>query len=178
MHVMRWFVLLGLLLGCGSDGSSGPADAGSSGTSVGSGTVEGAAGFAVSTARWTDPGPFSGKSRIEINLANDPACGRARCATFQQLFLRLSAEGAVAPGRYDVIKSADAGATGSLEVRLQHGEAKPNGCSVGEQPGQSGSVTLESATAVEVKGTYDVDVNMVDGSVGKFTGRFTALKCP
>jgi hypothetical protein len=175
---MRWYVLVGFLLGCGSDGASGPADAGSGGTSVGSGTVEGAAGFAVVTARWKDPGPFSGKSRIEIHLANDPACGRVGCATFKQLFLRLSTVGTVAPGRYEVLQSADAGATGSLEVRLQHGEARANGCSAGEQPGKRGSVTIESATAVEFKGTYDVEVELADGPPSKFTGRFTAEKCP
>lgn len=172
-----------LLLACGGGESSrentNPTPSGDIGTSVGSGTVEGQRGFTVVTVKRADPEPFRDKARLEIVLSTDPACGRAGCQTFQQLFLRLSSPpgGAITPGVYSFIQEPDAGAAGSLEIRLES-QAKPSeGCRSSGDPGQRGTLTLESFTATEAKGTFDVEV--LDGnSTAHLTGRFDALKCP
>lgn len=182
------------LLACGDDDEAPAPDAGaaetggSSGTSsspstpLGSGNVEGTVPIAVLTTRWSDPGPFSGKARVEIVLSDDAACARGQtCTTFHQLFIRLSSPsgGTIEPGEYPaVIDNYDGGPHPSLEVRYETQNKTPTSCSAGGQPGKGGSVILETATATEMKGTFDLDVLLEDGTTGKFKGRFDAVRCP
>ena len=170
--------------GCGESSGGTPngtssGTSGTLGTSVGSGTVDGQGGFTVVTAKRADPEPFREKARLEVVLSTDPACGRSGCATYQQLFLRLSSPpgGTITPGVYSFIQEPDAGTAGGLEIRLEYGEKEPDGCRNGSRPGRRGTLTLELVTATEAKGTFDIDV--LDGdSTAHLTGRFDALKCP
>jgi hypothetical protein len=84
----------------------------------------------------------------------------------------------VGPGTYAVLLSPDAGLAGSLEVRLGHSESRANGCSVGEQPGREGTATIDTVTASQLKGTFDVEITESDGGVGHPTGAFDAVNCP
>ncbi|HVJ88641.1 MAG TPA: hypothetical protein VM580_02490 [Labilithrix sp.] len=174
-----------LLLACDGESSGEKSNGASSGTSgavgtsVGSGTVDGRGGFTVVTAKRADPEPFREKARLEVVLSSDAACGRSGCPTYEQLFLRLSSQpgGTITPGVYSFIQKPDAGAAGGLEIRLEDGSKEPDGCRAGSRPGEGGTVTLESFTETEAKGTFDIDVQ--DGnSTAHLTGRFDALKCP
>jgi hypothetical protein len=180
-------------MGCGSGrdaGTANPPDAatavdggsegGVPGTKVGSGTLEGTESFPITTVRWTDPGPFSEKARLEVYLSNDAGCGRPMsCAPYQELMLRVSSPrgGTITPGVYSVITPMDGGVAGSLEAKWVSVK-RTDGCSVTTQPGPRGTVTIESIDATAVKGTFDIDVMLTNGSEPRWTGRFDALRCP
>jgi hypothetical protein len=186
--------LLGFaIMGCGSSDAvaTTPADAagaldvgrtdgGVSGTSIGSGTLAGPETFAVTTVRWTDPGPFSEKARLEVYLSNDAACGRPKtCAPYQELMLRMSSPkaGTITAGVYSVITPMDAGVAGSLEARWVN--VRPtDGCRVTTQPGPRGTVTIEAIDGARVKGTFEIDMMLPNGMEPRWTGSFEALHCP
>jgi hypothetical protein len=174
---MRWLILACVTLGCGSEGTTG-ADSGTmSGTSVGSGTVEGTSGFDVVTARFRDPGPFNGRSRAEIALSTDAACGRApSCSEYTELVLKLSAEGEISAAPYELINPPEG--AGSLIVEWVTVESDSDGCRVGGQPAIRGTVSLQAASPSELKGSFDVQLLSVDGGDPVVTGQFTALQCP
>ncbi len=190
--VQAWLIGFAIM-GCGGTRDAGtvpPPDAatavdggsegGVHGTSVGSGTLEGTESFPITTVRWKDPGPFSEKARLEVYLSNDAGCGRPMtCAPYQELMLRVSSlpGGTITPGVYSVITPKDAGVAGNLEAKLVL--VRPtDGCRVTTQPGPRGTVTIESIDATEVKGTFDIDVMLTNGSEPRWTGRFDALRCP
>ncbi len=147
------------------------------GTSVGSGTVEGATGFDVATARFRDPGPFNGESRVEIALSTDAGCGRPpSCEAYTELVLKLSADGEIAAGPYELVNPPEG--AGSLIVDWVTVSSDGNGCHVGTKPAVEGSVTLESVSASELKGSFDVTILGEEGNEPVVTGEFTALPCP
>jgi hypothetical protein len=173
---------------CGSGSSSSDtADASApAGNPLGSATVEGADGFVVLTATWTQPAPVGGKPVLTILLATNDICAKSTCgktvSASKQLQVRLYGMpgGAIGPGAYSILSKPDAGQTfaGQLEVRLGHSTSRVNGCEVGDQPAAEGLVMLESASATEVKGTFEVDVTTAAGTNTHLTGAFDALHCP
>jgi hypothetical protein len=191
--VQAWLIGIAVV-GCGSSGDAGttsPPDSatavdvgsngGGSGTAIGSGALEGVGSFPITTVRWVDPGPFSEKARLEVYLSSDAGCGRPKsCAPYRELMLRVSSPkgGTVTPGVYSVIAPKDAGVvSGSLEARVVT-VTQTDGCNVNTQPGPDGTVTIESISATEIKGTFDINVMARDGSEPRWTGRFDALRCP
>jgi hypothetical protein len=180
LSAMRWWIFACLALGCGSEGTN-DADSGmngsgtTTGTSVGSGTVEGDMSIDVVTAKFRDPGPFNGKSRVEVTLSSSAACGRLpSCSEYTELVLKLSAEGEISAGPYELINPAE----GSLIVEWVTVQSDGAGCRVGGQPAVRGSVNLESVTPAELVGSFDMQILWVDGTEPVVTGQFAALQCP
>jgi hypothetical protein len=148
---------------------------------VGSGSVTGVDAFGVVTTKWADAGPFSNKQRLLLTLSDDFACGRSGCGDYHELYLRFSGPsdgGQVGPGTYAVLLAPDAGLAGSVEPRLRYETRSGNGCTTGEQPAARGTATIDTVTASQLKGTFDVDINESDGGVGHLTGTFDAVNCP
>jgi len=170
-----------LALGCASEEATAPgssADPGSaSPTAVGAGTVTGDTGFDVVTARFHDPGPFNGKSRVEIALSTDAACARPRtCSQYTELVLKLSADSEISPGSYELINPQEG--AGSLIVEWVTVENDRGSCRVGGQPATRGTVSLRAVGTSELKGDFDLQLLSVGGTDPVITGEFTALQCP
>jgi hypothetical protein len=121
-----------------------------------------------------------------VLLATNDVCGKTSCggtvSEAKQLQLRLYGmpAGAIGAGVYSILSKPDAGPApaGQLDVRLGHSTSRLDGCEVGDQPGDDGLVTVESATSAEIKGTFEVDVTTATGTKTHLTGAFDALQCP
>ncbi|HEX7664264.1 MAG TPA: hypothetical protein VF407_07140 [Polyangiaceae bacterium] len=151
---------------------------GTGGTSVGGGSITGAS-FSLNSVTLHDPGPFDGKARLEIALVDQPPCGRGpQCASYQELWLRVSstAGGTIVPGTYTVILG-DAGEVGSLEAKLETSTADGSSCNLDDAPAHSGTVTIDSVSATEAKGSFAVDIEDGTGT-DHVTGTFDAKPCP
>lgn len=159
-----------------SDAASSDSSQGAGAVAVGSGSITGVP-FSLASVTLHDPGPFNGKARLEIALVDSPACGRAAhtCATYQELWLRVSSA-AIVPGTYSVILG-DAGEVGGLEARLETSTASASSCNLNDDPVHAGTVTIDSVSATEAKGSFEVDVENAS-TPDHVTGTFDAKPCP
>lgn len=161
--------------------STGDSSSGSNATSIGTGTIQGTGSFTVSTAKVSDPGPFNGKPRLLVELSNDPGCGRGRaCTSYEELWLRLSGPSgasSLGPGEYTVIVPQDGGVAGGVEVNLDTTTGTPNSCDLNTDLAHQGTVTLDTVSETEVKGSFSVDIES-GMSTNTLTGTFDALACP
>jgi hypothetical protein len=177
--------------GCGSDDTTPNAIAGDASTPdaggvttqdaapLGSATLTGTGSFSVFTSQWLDAGPFDSSARVQITLATDPSCQRKACANWSELFLRLSspAGGSLPTGTYSIDTTDASALAGGLEAKVTTNTATANSCGVDDNPANSGTVTVDTLTSTEIKGSFSLQMEAGSGST-LLTGTFDALTCP